>query len=87
MRWRYKALGISVMANLVAAASVPFFGYFIAWLLIPGVYPAFWLCNSLDPGCKSWPDDVVWMAGWFLNVMIAWLIIWCVGSIRLKRRA
>jgi len=85
MKWQYKALAISFLANAVVAASVPVLGFFSAWLLIPGAYPAFWLCNSFDPGCKGWYENVAWAVGWFLNVIFCWAAIWAVGAICARR--
>jgi hypothetical protein len=86
MKWRYKALAISFVANAMVAASIPVLAFFSAWLLIPGASVAFWLCNSLDPGCKAWYENAAWIVGWFLNVIFCWVAIWAVGLLRMKRQ-
>jgi hypothetical protein len=86
MKWRYKALAISFVANVAVAASVPVLGLFSAWLLIPGAYPAFWLCNSLDPGCKGRYENAAWIVGWLLNVIFCWAAIWIVGVLMQREK-
>jgi hypothetical protein len=72
VRWRYKALAISFAANSLVAASIFVFGYLTAWLLIPGAYASFWMCNLLDPGCKDWHENAAWVFGWFVNTVVFW---------------
>lgn len=85
MKWQYKALGISLVANGVVVASIPVAGFFTAWLLIPGASVAFWLCKLLDSGCKGWYEKAAWGLGWFLNVIFCWATIWVVGFLLTKR--
>ena len=84
-KWRYKSLAIATAVNLLIAALVPVLGYFAAALLIPGAYPAFWLCNALDYGCRGSDEMAAWAAGWFLNVIFCWAAIWVVGAVCAKR--
>ena len=87
-KWRYKALAISLVANSVIAISVPVFGYFTAWMLIPGAYVAFWLCNvySFGAGCSGWYENAAWGLGWLLNVLSCWGAVWAMGLLRARRR-
>jgi hypothetical protein len=85
-KWRYRSLVISVAANSIVAGSVFVFGYFTAWLLIPGAYPVFWLCNALDPGCNGGYESAAWALGWFLNTIIGWGVIWVAGAVSRARR-
>jgi hypothetical protein len=87
MKWRYKSFVISLVANVVVAASIPVLAFFSAWLLIPGASVAFWLCNELDPGCKGWYENAAWVVGWFLNVIFCWVVIWAVGFLVQRRRS
>jgi len=86
MKWRYKALVISLVANVAVAASIPLLAFFSSWLLIPGASLAFWICNSFDPGCKGGYENAAWIVGWFLNVIFCWAAIWTVGLLRMKRK-
>ncbi|SPF45331.1 exported hypothetical protein [Candidatus Sulfotelmatobacter kueseliae] len=85
-KWRYKALAISLVANSIIAASVLVFGYFTAWLLIPGASAAFWICDVyfFGAGCKGWLENAAWVVGWVLNTILGWGVIWAVG--RFSRR-
>jgi len=87
-KWRYRTLAISFVANSVIAISVPVFGYFTAWMLIPGTYVAFWLCNfySFGSGCTGRYENAAWVLGWLLNVLLCWGAVWAIGLLRAKRR-
>jgi hypothetical protein len=85
MKWQYKALGISLVANGAVAASIPVVGFFTAWLLIPGASMAFWFCNLLDSGCKGWYENAAWVVGWLLNVTFCWATIWILGLLLSRR--
>jgi hypothetical protein len=85
MKWPYKALAISVVANGAVAASIPVLAFVTAWFLIPGASVAFWLCNLFDSGCKGWHENAAWVVGWFLNVIFCWAAIWVVGFLLTKR--
>lgn len=69
--------------NSLIAVSVPF-GYFTAWMLIPGAYVAFWLCNAYFFGaaCRGWYETAAWVCGWLLNVVFCWGAVWIVILIR-----
>ena len=88
-KWRYKALAISLAANSIVAASVFVLGYFTAWLLIPGAFAAFWICNELDAGClRDRYENAAWALGWLLNTILCWGAIWAIGAAgRAGRRA
>jgi hypothetical protein len=87
-KWRYKALAVSIVANSAIAISVPVFGYFTAWMLIPGTYVAFWLCNdySFSSGCSGRNEYAAWIVGWLLNVLFCWGAVWAIGLLRARRR-
>jgi hypothetical protein len=85
-KWRSKALAISSAANSLIAVSVPVFGYFTAWMLIPGAYAAFWVCNFYfyGAGCKGWYENADWVCGWFVNTVLCWAAIWALGALPWK---
>jgi len=88
IKWGYRALAISFVANSLIAVSVPVFGYLTAWMLIPGAYVGFWLCNSysLGSGCSGWYENAAWVLGWLLNVLLCWGAVWAIGLLRARRR-
>jgi hypothetical protein len=81
MKWRYRALAIPIAFNLVVLLSIFALGYLTVWILIPGAYVAFWLCNLVDSGCKGY-DNAPWVVGALVNAVLGWGPIWAMGARR-----
>jgi len=90
LSWRIKSLLISLAANALFFAMWGVLGFG----LVPGLYPAFLVCNALDPGnqpyapaCGGWHATAATTGGAITNVILYWLIIWAVAFLMTRRSA
>jgi hypothetical protein len=78
--WPVRSLVISIAANLVFWCAAWFW---IVFPLMPGLEPAFKICDLFDPGiqphvaaCSGWHGTLAGSLGAILNVLLDWGLIW-----------